>query len=205
MSSKIFISKNVVPEVYDKVLQDAFGSEWRTWLPETTWVEIKRHFGVDPSYEVRTKINAIRIYLTTDKFFTDAPVFENIVLAVNDMFVDPATMQLASPEEIIYALRCLKPLRPAPALSKEVIGYVDVACRNVGLLRYPDELAFAQPDYTGELAAAVKKIHPRDIDPTKMNPKNMIEVQSYKLYQIHMYVVQKFSLMDIKALEPSTI
>jgi hypothetical protein len=200
----LFTSKHIVPKVYKVLLDKAFGAEWLVWEPETVWSEIASEYGVRPSAEVKTKINALRVFLTTNQFWTDAPAFENIVLAVNDMMVDPTSLQLATPEELVYALRFLLPMRKAPGdFSREVCGYVATVFRKAGFLKFPAVCGFAQPDYLmhPEFAKLLPQIEARTYDST--DNTSIVQVQSGKLAQLNSTVAMKIAAMDIEALEPS--
>jgi hypothetical protein len=198
----LFRSKGIWPGAYQSVLNRQFGTAWLSWEPETLWTEIKRIWQADPSGEVRSKILAIRVAITTDLFYSDAPAFENMVLAINDLQYDPGEIQLASPEELVYALRMLGPLKDG-IFSREVTGYIRACCRKAGLVRYPDELRFAEPAYPAELAQHVKHIKVKDGGPD-LDPSSVVDVQSDLLYRINIYVANKMAQMSVDALAPST-
>jgi len=202
---ELFRSKHIRPEAYKILLDKEFGAEWVSWEPETLRSEISRVFGVNVTEEVDNKISALRVLLTTPHFYVDASAFENIVLAMNDLFVDPNILQIASPEEIVYALKIIDPVSPhKQSFGKEIVAYVNVACKQVGLLKYPAELAFAQPAYTGDLAALIGKIEPKQADPGRIDQTDAVQVQSFKLYQIQEYVAAKMSMMNPASFEASS-
>ncbi len=205
MISKLFTSKHIVPAAYKLLLDSELGVGWCHWEPETVWAEIERIFKVVPTGEVRTKINAIKVFIATEVFYHDAPAFENIVLAVNDLFVDPTSFQICSPEEIVYALNVLRPIENTKQdFGREIVAYVDVSCKQAGLLKYPNELAFAQPVYEGMLAEIEKMIVPKFTDPTTVDLNNIVDVQGLRLFQINSYVTEKMAKFDIKIFEKST-
>lgn len=202
---ELFTSKHVPPQAYKILLDKEFGAEWVTWEPEALRSEISRVFGAEVTEEVNNKISALRILLTTSLFYTDATVFENIVLAMNDLFIDPEALQVATPEEIVYALRVISPVSPnKQPFSREVVTYVDVSCKQVGLLKYPAELAFAQPSYTGELAALASKISAQNPAQAKIDETDVVQVQSLRLYQIQEYVNAKTNILNATKFEASS-
>lgn len=202
MVAKIFTSKHIVPQAYVAVLDQHLESGWLYWEPATVWSEIERIFKVKPIPEVCNKINAIKVFKTTPLFYTDAPAFENVVLAINDLSVDPAVLQVASPEEMVYAIKVLKPIEDRKQeFSHEVIVYIQVACRQIGLLAYPPELKFAQPKYEGALEDLAKEIKPVYVDPAKIDYTNINQVQGSKLFTVQMYSAKKFASMDLKYFE----
>ena len=200
---QLFRAKHILPQVYKIVLDDAFGVGWIKWLPETCWSEINRKFKVVPVPEVKNKINALKVFLQTDKFYYDAHVFENIVMAVNDYYVDPDAIQLANPEEITYAVRALLPLKDElnPEFGREVIGYIRTSCRRAGMLKYPHMLQFAQPEYDSTITEHLAMIEPEAFDP--YDETNIIHVQSLKLWQVMQYVTRKISHLNLQNLEYS--
>lgn len=202
MISKIFIVKHILPEAYKRVYDENMPPEWLTWEPEALWAETERIFGVRPIEEVANKINAVKTLLTTELYYSDATVFENMVLAANDLFVDTSTFQMCSPEEMVYAIRAFKPIenRPQP-FGREIVGYVNACCQFYGLLKYPAELQFAQPQYDDSLAQVAEQITIRYSDPEKMDQTNIMDVQGLKLYQIAEYVADKLALMSTAELE----
>lgn len=205
MIREIFTAKHVVPQIYKAVLDKHLGPEWISWEPETCWVELDRVFKVRPTENVANKINAMKAFLMTDAFYTNAPAFENIVLAINDLFVDPQTLQVCSPEEMVYAMKVLAPLETKKRVfGKEIESYVQVACKQVGLLSYPQELKFAEPKYEGALAKLAVSIKPVYVEPEKIDYTNIQQVQGSKLYIIQMYAAEKFARMDIKNLEKAS-
>jgi len=188
--------------VYQAVLGREFGPAWLTWEPETLWAEINRVWSAAPTGEVRSKILATRACIVTDLFYTDAPAFENMVLAVNDLQYDPGEVQLASPEEMVYAVRVMSPLKDG-TFGREVVGYVRTCCRKSGLLRYPDDLRFAEPEYPPDLAKYAAQIKAED-GGDNIDPTSIVGVQSDLLYRINVYVADKMAQMAVDALQPST-
>lgn len=201
--TSIWDAKHVLPEAYVNELTYQFGSYWYEWEPETLWSEIRRIFGTEPSGEVKSKIGAIRVFMTTDLFFTDAPTFENIVLAVNDLFYDPTVLEIASPEEILYAITALSPLRPDVTIdyNREIVGYIRTSCRKDGLLVYPRPLQFAQPRIPEELQSVAEAIKPNS--EIVSDSTDMVQVQSLKLYNLWQYVSKKIAANQ-ETLVPST-
>lgn len=193
----IFTTLGVPPKVYQAALIKEFGQEWLTWLPETLYAEIARVWGVSVIPEVANKINALKVFLTTDLFYSDAPVFEHIVLSMNDALVDPELLNLSTPSEILYAIFVLGPLDESK-FGREVIGYVRICCDNFGLVVYPTNLAFAQPTYTNpELVAMIPKIHPVNSEGPTTDP---VVQQSRKLYAVIQDTVDRLA-----AFNPSVI
>lgn len=202
MIANIFKSKHVLPQAYKVVLDGQLPEGWPSWEPEALWAEIERLFKVQPIQEVCNKINAIKTLLTTELYYCDATVFENMILAANDLYVDPSTFQFCSPEELVYGIRAFRPIENRPqSYGKEIAAYVNACCQYYGLLRYPIELHFAQPKYEGRLAELVEAISMKYSDPKTMDQKDVVAVQGMKLYEIAEYCATKLDQMKVEDLK----
>ena len=188
----VFRAHHILPGVYQELLSKQFGGAWLEWEPETLWSEIEREFHAQCSDTVKSKIMALRAFKLTDRFFTDAHVFENTCLAVNDLPYDIDLFEPVAVEELEYALRALLPLKKR-AFSREVQGYVQACCRRDGLIKYPAMLAFAQPEPDTEYRDLIRVIQPKRND----NPdlEDVVQVQSNRLYNIDLYVANKIGQM----------
>lgn len=189
---QIFETDGIPPKVYQEVLTRKFGKDWLTWLPETLYTEIENEWGLRPSPEVSDKINALKVFLTTDLFYHDAAVFEHIVLAVNDVQPDVEVLNLASPDEVAYTLYVLGPF-DTKMFEREILAYIRACCDSVGLLVYPEAMSWAQPAYGDQLKYYISQIKPelRPID-----SKEIADVQSNKLYSINQAVVDRIAKFD---------
>lgn len=202
MIEKIFKTKHILPQAYKLVLDQSMPEGWATWEPEALWAEIERVHGTRPIEEVANKINAIKTLLTTELYYIDATVFENMILAANDLMVQPSSFQMCSPEELVYGIRAFRPIETRPqSWGREIAAYVNACCQFYGLLKYPAELEFAQPQYEGELANLAKQITIRYTDPKTLDQKDVVAVQSNKLYHIAEYTAIKLGLMTPEGLK----
>jgi hypothetical protein len=202
MDRRVFTSKNILPSVYNIMLSNKFGEQWKTWELETLWVEIEQEWGSSPTGEVRTKIGALRAFLDTDMYWNDAGVFENIVLAMNDHLVTPDTLQLASPVEIYYAMRVLNPIKQGK-FTRPVIGYIRVAFEKAGILKFPELLRFAEPWYEGELATIYDSIVAKDYG-DDLDETSAVALQSQKIFDLHLQVASHIGAMRSDIFESST-
>ena len=202
MIEKIFKSKHILPQAYKLVLDQTMPEGWAAWEPEALWDEIERVHGVRPIEEVANKINAIKTLLTTELYYYDATVFENMILAANDLMVTPSTFQMCSPEELVYGIRAFRPIENRPqSWGKEIVAYVNACCQFYGLLKYPPDLEFAQPQYDGELANLAKQITIRYTDPKTLDQKDVVAVQSNKLYHVAEYCATKLEMMTPESIK----
>lgn len=197
----IFLRGGIPPKAYQTILTREFGPEWLTWLPETLYTEIQRVWGVRPNEEVSDKINALRTVLTTDLLYHDATAFEHIILAMNDTAIDPSTLSLCSPDELIYGLYVLGPL-DSNKFEREIVAYIRACCENVGLLVYPANLKFAQPEYKSkELKLALSQIKAKLSDGPQ---DNLVVQQSNKLYKYVQDAVDRIAKFRPELLEDAT-
>jgi len=199
---QIFTATGVPPRVYRDLLTKEFGDAWLTWLPETLYAEIERVWHVQLSSEVANKINAFRVFLTTDLFYTDAAAFEHIVQSINDVVIDPELLSLSTPSEILYALYMIGPV-DVTKFGREVVTYIRVCCENFGLLKYPPLLKFAQPVYgAAELNEALPKIKPALLPGAD---DDIVVQQSRKLYQVIGDVVDRIGRFRNEVLETTNV
>lgn len=190
---EVFRREGVPPKAYQQLLNSTFSTEWYQWLPETLFSEIEREFDVEVSEIVRDKILAIQTFVNTDVFYHDAAAFEHIVMAVNDADVVPDEISLASPEEIVYAITTLGPVDDKQ-FEREVTRYIQICFENAGLLVYPSNVRFAQPEYLDErLKKAVQQVRPVVTDAA---PHDLVGRQSNKLYKCIRSVVDRIAAYE---------
>ncbi len=195
----VFRERFFPPGVYRRVLFGKYGSAWLEWDPQTLWMEIEEDFRAQVSDEVRDKINALRVLLTTRDFWEDYSVFEKVIIAFNDRYVDPEHIQVCLPEELGYGLTCVNSIVVWP-FSREIKVYVQGCCREMGLLVYHRAFAFAQPVYTGalkDLAQEVRKVWDIDrftqITIPEHQQHDPVMTQVGKLHDIEVYVKERLS------------
>lgn len=198
--SQIFTSQHVVPSVYEKVLDEALGSDWINWELITIIDSIEQVFGVVPSQQIKDKLAAYKLFKTTDAFYHDARTFESIVLAINDRMVRPEVFELVAPEDILYAVLVL---RADPKMfEREIYAYVKACMEHAGVLKYPKLLRFAQPEYPKELAVLVEQINPISAT-TPTDERDLVQVQSAKLRDIIDMTTAKLAASNLSDLVAS--
>lgn len=177
----------LTPSTFAKTLNKTFGKDWRTWTPETLYLEVKDALGIRLNPRDWEMVLALRAFMSTDKFWTDATAFENMVLAVNKVDVVPTAIQLCTPEEMAYAVKELRKLRKAPVeWSRDVLGYIKTTCRVDGLIVMPAELKFAEDKVlAGQVAG---RIRPTLVESHGEVELDCLSVQQNKLYFINEYV-----------------
>jgi hypothetical protein len=141
------------------------------------------------------KINAIKTFLLSDSFFVDPNVFEKIVLAINDKYVDPDLDQDVDIADIVFAFRELKSIVDFEAVfSSEVRAETAIAAANDGLVVLPEELSFAQDKLDKINSRTIKDLQQiksrvaerleKKID--ELDDNDMVDLQAIKLKRIHL-------------------
>ena len=152
-ASDLFIADFIAPETYRKILDKEMPG-WRDWEPETLRQEITRVFSARPTEQVFEKIMALQTFLTTELFWDNVMLFEDMILAFGDRFVDPTLLQVCLPEELAYGMVVANEILHGREVEfvRDIIEYVRACHREAGVLVYHDVLKFAEPDREGDLA-----------------------------------------------------
>ena len=194
----LFTQRFIAPRVYMELLVSQYGPEWVEWAAETLWSEIRDDTRAKITDEVRDKINALRVFLTTDNFWQEFPSFEKIIIAFNDRYVDPEHVQVCIPEELAYGLTVAGQIREKE-FSSEIVHYIRGCCEEAGLAVYPRSFRFAQPRYDDGLRQAlvhrvqrawdIERFTQMRIPPHQEH--NPVLVQVGKLHDIEVYLQER--------------
>jgi len=198
----IFIKKNVQPDAYRDLFDRTFGRQWIEWEPETLRMEIPKTWGVHPIEEVFEKIMALQTFIRTDLFWDDAVAFENIVLAFNDLFVDPDLIQQALPREIAFGIAVAKRLNEKSDFVQDIVEYIRASHREEGILVYHPELKVFQPEYHDDFrrdtAARVQELVAEGSGtPAEINEEDPVQVQFAKTMDCTLYVMDKMERSEL--------
>jgi hypothetical protein len=196
----VFRERFFPPSIYQRILFGKYGRSWLRWDPQTLWTEIAEDFGTKVGDEVRDKINALRILFTTQEFWEDYAVFEKVIIAFNDRYVDTENIQVCLPEELGYGLTVANSIVMKP-FSREVKVYIQGCCRQAGLLVYHRSFAFAQPYYEDpevrKLAQEVRKVWDIErftqITIPESQQHDPVMVQVGKLHDIEVYIRERLA------------
>ncbi len=183
---------NKAPSWYVKRLVEKYDRQWFEWEPETLWATIKKDFGTDLSELVRNKVNAAKLIYLTDSFWKDWNVFEKVVQAFSDHIPDFFTIEPPSPGEMAWAVGEASYMRPSVPFSEEVAAYTMAACKDAGLVLFPEELGFAQQQPLGSLAKDVKAAWNmiKDLEEIEIQ-ESEIGVNLVRLQAIQVYVEER--------------
>ena len=101
-------TKDAHPLVFSHLLMDTFEAEWVFWDPETTWLEVKETWKVDPSPQARDTINALRTCLVAETPWVYPRVFGLVCTAFNHGVADFSVQAQPSLGQILFTVRLLK-------------------------------------------------------------------------------------------------
>lgn len=185
-----FTSKFIRPKTYLKFFRRFYKSspDWLDFDPGTIWMDIQKTFKVEPSDNVRDKINAMKTSLTTEAFFSDWVFFEKVILAFNDMMVVPGMLQASSPAELGYGLVVAREILTPQHFDEDIYDYIRASCKTDGLLIYPSPFKFAQPTYDDANALAKKVIS--ELKSGKITSA-MAKNQESRLADVNDYITQR--------------
>lgn len=142
-----------------------FKDELDDYEPEALQLEFEE-MGIKMSRASWDALYAAVTLRSVSGFFTDASVFENTVLAFNDVPSIPDLYQRASPDHIAWAVDEARELTrdlfdvdddPVDYLDYEPVGYTAASCMYDGMCCVPPSLAFAE-ERLHELTLADKEI-----------------------------------------------
>jgi len=170
-SDSIFSNPNTPPKSLAEKLIDEYGADWVKWLPETIREQLWRDYGDIPE-EVIQKIFAIKILLSNDDFWNSPYVFQNIILAFNNVYPDFGFFQDISPAQIVHGILEAKKIREYD-FDEIIKSYIRNALYDHGLFAPPQQLDFLGLDmisgisYTGK--GAIDDETFEGIQSTKLN------------------------------------
>lgn len=127
-----------------------YGEQVRAWEPESLWLSLSRE-GVDIPLVNRDKILAAHTLLMLPAFWWEVNMFENTVMAFNDLEATPDTLQEATPGQLSWGvfeaelLFTQSAIEETPSFDREPTLYTAAVLHRAGYVLAPDLLQFAQP------------------------------------------------------------
>ncbi len=176
------------PSWYIQRLVEKYDRQWFEWEPETLWATIEKDFGTNLSELARNKINAAKLIYLTDAFWKDWNIFEKVAQAFSGHIPDFFTIEPPSPGEMAWAVGEASYMRPSIPFSEEVAAYAMAACKDAGLVLFPEELGFAQQQPLGSLAKDVRAAWNmiKDLEEIEVQESeigvNLIRLQAIQVY-----------------------
>lgn len=126
-----------------------YGEQVRAWEPESLWLSLSRDH-VDIPLVNRDKILAAHTLLMLPAFWWEVNIFENTVMAFNDMEASPDTLQEATPGQLSWGvfeaelLFTQSAIEETPVFDREPTLYTAAVLHRAGYVLAPELLQFAQ-------------------------------------------------------------
>lgn len=134
-----FTNAETHPLIFSVILLKTFGIEVLGWEADTCWSEIQNTWGTTTSDISKQKIQAVRACYTSDRAYTDWPVFEKVAAGLSGVAPKVGTLQRPSVTRLIYALDTMAAVR-APTMGAEVYKYSAAVLMDHGMLYGPGAL-----------------------------------------------------------------
>ena len=146
-TTSVFDGKSVSSKDLATKMIGTFGADWVKWLPETTRAEVAREFG-DVTESILQKIFAIKVLFSSDDFWNDVHVFQNIVLAMNEVYPDFGYFQEISPAQVVHGINEVSSIRRFP-FDQIINSYIRNILFDHGLFIVPENLRHLDLDMAG--------------------------------------------------------
>lgn len=142
--------------------------------------ETIRHMFPSISDEDMDKLMAFVTLFRTRHFWENFYIFENIVLALNDVKPDFSTMRGSTPEQIWYALSVAHDLYPTREYAPEILEYIKYMFNQSGVYIYPPWLEIANPYFDKAKELASNGPYPLgDNTPEEVQASKYLEIMTY--------------------------
>lgn len=172
--------RNCTPDQYMQDFGRVFKNRWYQWEPETLWKEIHREYGVDVVEKpgVTDKINAIRVFHTTDRFWDDPQVFENIVIAFNNEEPNPDVIEVCTPAELIVGLTLATAIKKKK-FDHDVLAYINACMREAGMIAWPVILREYKQGYSKQALQDAERIESMFDQKKEPDKNNLLDWVQY--------------------------
>jgi hypothetical protein len=140
---RFFSYHDAHPVALGMVLMEKFGHDWVDWEPDALKHEIITSFrATSVSDHNWQKIQAFRTCLLVTTPWAEWHIFENIVLAMNNVIPDPFVLQQCSVAQLMAGVDIINQVREEE-FGTEIEGYVASCAIDEGLMWLPEPLDFA--------------------------------------------------------------
>ncbi len=166
---------------------DPYNVRYPDYDTDTVTVLIKKHYGVEMHESVKTKLKAYRTLFISDAPFEHWHVFEKVVNALIDGFVDVEHVQPPTDVELVLSVYVInRDTRRAP--SREVKDYVRVVWqKHLGYsVLHPVLMEFLKHKITSNDRAVLDKLNEYLVarPQTFPTPQDEVEGQAQRLYRL---------------------
>ena len=147
-AAELLAEEDTVASVCMASMEALLGPQWRSWEPETLWLELD-HKKVDVTLGNRQQIMAGRSLLITGRFFFDALVYDRTCAAFSNEELNFDVMGESTVAYMAWAVDEMRRICDAfedPPLDwdYEVENFTAHQLHEEGFIIAPEELAFAQ-------------------------------------------------------------
>lgn len=136
------------------ILLDTYGTDFLQWEPIVLWQELYEDFNAKLPELNCNKIQALALTITSDQPFNDWLVFNNTCEALNDDPVNPDVLDIATPEQMAWAVMEMalnSDAEDQQQFSTDVRTFMGVVLAGNGILTLPKSLTMAiLPDYASD-------------------------------------------------------
>lgn len=160
LTSGLLTEENIPATVYHLGLIKAYGTDIYEWEPETLWLELKDDYGVEPSEEVKDKIQAVLSVNQIDAFSKDCIPFRSVILALNNTDPQFEYATPIDPAEIAWGLAEIsRNCNYQPEYSDDVKEFVSLCLAGNHYLGVPSEIAkYINLDYTPDVDTRISSL-----------------------------------------------
>jgi hypothetical protein len=181
----------------DRALIEKYGVEWLDWEPETIWQTIRMDWNTQISRINMDKIMAAKLLHVSDSFWRNWDVFQNVVLAFNNVTPLFDRVQDVTVGQVMHALNQAAEIRKEE-FQTEVKYYIAHQAREEGFLWLPSPADLAQKELDQlnppEMVPLKQEIRDRweafkDLDLRNIEfPENVYGVHLARLAAIDLYL-----------------
>lgn len=166
---------------------EPYNARYPDYDTDTVAVLIKKHYGVEMHESVKTKLNAYRTLFVSNAPFEHWHVFEKVVGALIDGFVDVEHVQPPTDVELVLSAYIINRDRKQSP-SREVKDYVQVTWqKHLGYsVLHPVLMEFLNYKITSKDRAVLDKLNEYLVSrpQTFPEPQDEVEGQAQRLYRL---------------------
>lgn len=174
-----------------EIMNDAYGTRWHDWEPETVWTTLVREHTIEPDETLKNVIQALQVTCKTNYPFEMWHVFEKVGHAFNGNLIDFDVVQPLELDEIALTVKILRAIRPKEEFSDEIAGYTAASAQLCGVVKLPSDLfpeasqaALGRLGNDAELYNAVTQLQ---MTPPEKIKDETVRIQLERLKEIREY------------------
>lgn len=160
LKPEYFTAEGIPATVYNLGLIRQYGGQFYNWEPYTLWLEIQDDYGVEPSEEVKDKIQALTAINVINTVYTDCSVFRSVALALNDNDPQFDISGGLDVHEVAWAIdEIRRNANYSHPWGNEVKNFIIICLKFEEFLKVPEAISdFVDLDYKPEVSPDILKI-----------------------------------------------